>query len=639
MSTIDEIKARIDIVDLVGESVQLRKSGKNYLGFCPFHANTRTPAFVVFPDTGTWRCFGECNEGGDIFKFVMKKEGLDFPEALKLLAQKAGVVLRKPTPQEQEEEEIHERLRILLEDAVAYYRHHLFNTKAGEPVLAYLIEKRGLTEETIETFGLGYAPQGWENAIKHFLGKGFTKADLIGAGLVSEREDGKIYDRFRKRIMIPIRDASGRMAGFGARVVDPNDQPKFLNSPQTPLFDKSKLLYGLDRARKAIRQAEKVVIVEGYFDVIAPHQHGFQNVVSPMGTALTPQQLRLLKRYSSNIILAMDSDAAGDKAALRGIETARQNLDRKVETVFDARGLLQHEARLQADIRITTLPEGLDPDDIVNRNPEDWEALINNAKPIVIYMMETLTKGENLNDPKVKSKIAETILPFIEDVPNAVERDTYIQRLARLLHVDERTLLAARSKPPLRRRRAVTRRQQVKREETIIPEAPIVTGDAREVYCIGVLLRQPELIYHLNRKLREAGLEKITQQDFQDSDLQHIFRLIEKSLTQDETEPLDYVLNNLPLSIMQVADVLLQRTEGFDTEGKDILIDLIRAIIKLREDNLKQQLAYLRFLQEEEQEQGEKQSLQHHQAINQYILMLNRLHRAQERFTSKERLA
>jgi DNA primase len=332
MSTIDEVKSRIDIVDLVSEAgVKLRKAGRNYTGFCPFHDNKNTPAFVVWPETGTWRCFGQCNEGGDIFKFVMKKEGWDFKEALQRLAQRAGVELQEYSPQQEAQKELYESLRALLDDAVLYYRNHLLNTP---DVLAYLREKRGLTDATIETFGLGYAPPGWDNALKHFTGRGYSEQDLFDAGLLSERDLGGYYDRFRHRIMIPIRDERGRMAGFGARIVEPEDLPKFLNSPETPVFSKGKLLYGLDRARKPIRAADQAVIVEGYLDVIAVHQAGFENVVSPMGTALTEDQLRLLKRFTRKIVLALDPDTAGQKAILRGLDAARQAMGPRRRTGF-----------------------------------------------------------------------------------------------------------------------------------------------------------------------------------------------------------------------------------------------------------------------------------------------------------------
>ena len=363
MTAIDEIKARLDIVDIVSESVQLRRSGKNYTGFCPFHANTRTPAFVVFQESGTWRCFGECNDGGDIFKFVMKKQGWDFPEALRELAQRAGVELIPKTPEQQSQFEEYDRLRDLLEEAVTFYRHNLLNTPAGMTALEYL-HRRGLTDETVEAFGIGYAPKSWDATTDFFKSKGYSEQDLIDAGMVSTRDSGGIYDRFRHRVMIPIRDDRGRMAAFGARILDPEDLPKYLNSPQTDIFDKGRILFGLDKARRAIRSLDQVVIVEGYMGVLAPHQHGYNNVVATMGTALTENHLRLIKRFTRKIILAMDSDAAGMKATLRGLEVARQTLDRETEVQFDARGLMRQEARLQADIRVTTLPPGMDPDQI-----------------------------------------------------------------------------------------------------------------------------------------------------------------------------------------------------------------------------------------------------------------------------------
>jgi len=261
MSVIDEVKDRIDIVEVIGESVKLRKSGKNYSGFCPFHPNTRTPAFAVFPESGTWRCFGACNEGGDVFSFLMKKEGWDFSEALRILAERAGVELRPHGSAEQAVDEAHQRLRTLLEAVIPFYRHNLLQTPTGAPVLDYLLA-RNLSEHALEKFEIGYAPNSWDATLSYLMDKGYRQQELKDSGMVSERESGGVYDRFRHRIMIPIRDVRGRMAGFGARVVDPEDVPKFLNSPQTALFDKGRMLYGLDKARKAIRTTDQAVIVE-----------------------------------------------------------------------------------------------------------------------------------------------------------------------------------------------------------------------------------------------------------------------------------------------------------------------------------------------------------------------------------------
>lgn len=627
MSVIDEVKARIDTVDFISDTVQLRRSGKNYTGFCPFHDNTRTPAFVVFPDTGTWRCFGQCNEGGDIFQFVMKKEGWDFSEALQFLADRAGVDLRPYTPQEAEQVEKNDHLRQLLEEAVVFYRHQLLHTSAGQAALAYL-KGRGLDEGILETFGIGYAPKSWDDTCNYFFSKGYSEADLLAAGLVSERESGGVYDRFRHRVTFPIRDERGRMAGFGARILDPEDVPKFLNSPQTELFDKSQLLYGLDQARRSIRMMEQAVIVEGYLDVVALHQHGFSNVVSPMGTALTEHHLRLLKRFSHRIVLALDPDAAGEKATLRGLQIARQTMDRETDLVFDARGLLHYEGRLQADIRVTTLPEGMDPDDVVARDPAEWEQILANARPVVEHVMETLATGRDLDDPKVKNEIAAQVLPLIEDVPSSIERETYRQRLARLLRVDERSLVT-RTQP---------RRQRVRPprpEEAYLPrrmDSPVVlsrnaTGNL-EIYCLGVLLRRPDLVFQLDRDLLSSGLGRLSIQDFQQTENQAIFRLLVDSLSQDEVEPLHYVLNGLSESLMDTAEALLVISKELDPGDDRIMEELRRTIVELRRRELNQRIEQIRFLMEDEQDKGDLRASAFGETMLQYSRLLHLLDRA-----------
>ena len=642
MTAIDEIKARIDIVDLVSETVQLRRSGKSYTGFCPFHTNTRTPAFVVFPETGTWRCFGQCNEGGDIFGFLMKREGYDFSEALRHLAEKAGVELKAPTPQEQAAAEEYDQLRVLLEDAVIFYQHHLRNTPAGAAALQYL-HQRGLTDETIEAFGLGYAPASWEMTLSHFTNKSYTEAQLLEAGLVTQRESSAesdaragVYDRFRHRLMFPIRDERGRMAGFGARILDPQDIPKFLNSPQTPIFDKGRLLYGLDRARKSIRTHDQAVIVEGYLDVIALHQAGFDTAVSPMGTALTEHQLYLLKRFSRRMVLALDPDAAGDKATLRGLNIARQTLDREADPVFDARGLLHYEARLQADIRVTTLPPGMDPDDVVNRDPAEWQRILDEARPVVTHVMETLAQGRDIDDPKVKNDIAAQVLPLIADVPNPIERDAYRQRLARLIRVDERALLGDNlARPPARRRRTGQAPAAREAPSPAQGKPPSDAGLALEAHCLGVLLRHPALIYRVDRALQEAGLTRMAVDDFQRTDHQAILRLLIESLGQDDAEPLEYTLNRLSLPLMDVADGLLARTENLDPNNERVLEDLLRALLDLRNRNLRDNINYLRFLMEEAQAQGDLMASEYTRRMKAFSQEKQRLDRARGQYTNR----
>jgi DNA primase len=607
MSTIDEIKSRIDIVDLVSETVKLRRSGKGYTGFCPFHPNSKTPAFAVFPDTGTWRCFGQCNEGGDIFKFIMKREGWEFPEALKYLAERAGVELVPQTPERKAVEEGVERLRLLLEDAASFYHYSMLKTPAGSPALAYL-QKRGLTPDTVENFGLGYAPDSYEATLTYLRSKGYTNEELSQAGMVNERDSGGIYDKFRNRITFPIRDSAGKMAGFGARILNPEDQPKFLNSPQTALFDKSHLLYGLDQARKAIRAKDQVVIVEGYLDVIVLHQAGYTNTVSPMGTALNEDQLRYLKKFTRRIVLALDADAAGEKATLRGLDLARNALDRADELVFDAHGLLRHEARLQADVRVTTMPPGMDPDEVVLQDPEEWQRILDRAKPIVVHVMETLIAHANVDDAKVKADIVAQVLPLIEDVPSPIERDAYRQQLARLLKLDERTLLGSqRVQPGLRRRNRRAEEQPGDREAPTRAQAQTAPAESRtqsiEGHCLSLLLDKPELLYPVDRALQTAKLDPLSAADFEYAVHQMIAGLLLDALAQDDMDIPSFLKQNMPAELEEQLTKLTSQKHFEKEKNEDkILDDLIRSIMNLRLIRVNEALNQLRFLQDEETE-------------------------------------
>jgi DNA primase len=634
MSTIDEIKSRIDIVDLVSEAgVKLRHAGKNYTGFCPFHDNKHTPAFVVWPDSGTWRCFGQCNEGGDIFKFVMKRENLDFKEALDKLAARAGVqvpTFSKETPQQKE---AYENLRKLLEDALIFYRSHLL---ANKEMMDYLRTRRGLTDASIETFGLGYAPRGWDSALTHFTQRGYSERDMLEAGLLSERDSGGFYDRFRNRIMIPIRDGSGRMAGFGARIVDPNDVPKFLNSPETPVFTKGHLLYGLDRARKAIRSADQAVIVEGYLDVIALHQAGYENVVSPMGTALTEDQLRLLKKFTRRIVLALDPDTAGQKAILRGLDAARAAMDREGELGFDARGLLSNEARLQADLRVAALPDGLDPDEIVARNRDEWATIIDNAKPVVEHVMVSLAEGKDLNDRRAINEIAGQVLPLINELPTPADREFFTQRLARFLRVDERAFIGAQAQASRVKR---PRQTQAPQKQVVSPEKIAVAVSSSKMvgeYVIGVLFKRPELLYRLDRLLQQFGLVSLAAQDFEYTDHQMLFRLIREALEQDKTEHHDFVVGALPETLQGLSKDLTAQTEKLERLDEKLLEELLRGIIKLRRAAANENLNQLRYLQEAAHQAGDLRASNYQDLVLQNTKLLRDLDQASRKMSLKK---
>ncbi len=639
MTVTDEIKARVDIVDLISESgVKLRKSGRNYTGFCPFHANKHTPAFVVWPETGTWRCFGECNEGGDIFKFIIKKDGVDFREALARLAARAGVEVPTYRAERPEQKEAYDHLRKLLEDALIFYAGHL---RQNPGVLAYLREKRKLSDATIERFGLGYAPNSWDACLSHFKQRGYSEQDLMSAGLISERQPdsqppagrANLFDRFRNRIMIPIRDESGRMAGFGARIVDPDDVPKFLNSPETPIFIKGHLLYGLDRARKAIRAADQAVIVEGYLDVIALHQAGFENVISPMGTALTEAQLRLLKRFTRKIVLALDPDTAGQKAVLRGLEAARQAMDREGELGFDARGLLRNEARLQADLRVAALPDELDPDEIVARNPEEWKQLIEDAKPIIEHVMQALALGRNLDDRKVASDISVHVLPLIQDLPRPEEREFYTQKLARFLRIDERAFIGApaRTRAP---RRGKPQQGGQGAVATPAPGAVAVTSGHKvdEAHVLGWMFRNPELLYRVDRLLQQFGLATLSTEDFEATDHQLLFSLIRQALEQDQADHHEFVVEALPESLKGLSRDLLAQTENEQAREEKLLEELLRSVKRMRRVAASEKTTQYRFLLEDAQERGDNESATRYHGE---VLKLTQLKRALDEFDGK----
>jgi DNA primase len=609
MNNIEEIKNRVDIVDLVSENVKLRHSGKNYTGFCPFHANTRTAAFVVWPETGTWRCFGECNEGGDIFRYIMKREGVDFKEALKMLAERAGIELQPLTPAAKEENERSEVLRKILEETVVFYRHQLRNTDAGHTAQEYLRSKRGITAETEEIWGLGYAPDSWDALINHFKQKDYPIQDLIDAGLVSDREDGRVYDRFRHRLMIPIRDIHGKMAGFGGRVLNPDDMPKFMNSPQTILFDKSEILFGLDRARKAIRSANQAVIVEGYFDVIVPHQEGFENLVSPMGTALTEAQMRQLKRFTRQFVMALDPDAAGQKATLRGLEVAREALDHEGDPVFNARGLLYYESRLKADLRVSTLPDDLDPDEIVLRDKEEWQHIVNSARPIIYHVLDALIADQDIDDPKVKSSIAAQVLPLVKDIANPIERDAYRQYIARTLKIDERAL--AETSPSQRKSRRAPRESQQEQASNIATQQIETANEQGKLYhleqeIIAFLCKEPEIRFRIDRFLRECGLQHLSLSDFMHTENQEMIKIILESLEQDTLEPVDYISDRIDISQL-ITEVnhspLPEEDEKKPVPHMRQLEETTRLILLARQININQEIKQLRFLQTEQQSQ------------------------------------
>ena len=463
-----EIKSKLPVVDVVGETVQLKRAGSAYKGLCPFHGE-KTPSFIVSPDRESWHCFG-CGEGGDIFTFLMKRDGIDFREALGRLAEKAGVELSEKTARE---DRLRKRLREALEAAIAWYREVLLQAAQAEKARAYLAE-RGFNAETLERFSIGYAPNTWDALTRRLIAKGFNNEELIGAGLASSSNRGGVIDKFRGRIIFPIRDASGRAVGLGGRIMPGAEGPKYLNSPAGPLFDKSHTLFGIELAKAAIRKAKLSVIVEGYTDVLAAHQAGFTNVVASLGTALTAGQVELATRYADGVALAYDVDVAGEAATQRGL----------LEELGPAQAV--------SKVRVVRIPAGKDPDELIRNDPAAWTKAVADAKPVIEYFIDRTASEVDLGSVSGKRDLSGRVLALLKRVGDPVERSLYLQRLARLVNVEERVLLEALAREPVRR----SARPASEGERADAHPVSRALGSL-ESEAIGLLLRYPALVAEL----------------------------------------------------------------------------------------------------------------------------------------------
>jgi DNA primase len=510
MSVIDEVKQKIDIIDIIGQHITLTKSGRTFRGLCPFHGE-KHPSFYVYPEQQSWHCFG-CNTGGDAFSFIMKKQGIDFGEALRELAQKAGVVIpskREPAAESEARQKLYQ-----VNQAAALYFQSMLNSPAGEKARKY-VEKRGFNEKTIADFQLGYSLNSWESLKKYLAEKGYGEKDMLDAGLIIEAEDKKSHDRFRDKLMFPIADARGRVIGFGARVLD-DSLPKYINSPQTPLFDKSGNLYALNLAKEAIREQGLVVIVEGYMDVITAHQNGFSNVVASMGTSVTEKQVSTLKRITKNITLALDADAAGEEAMLRGVE---------------------FENSLDAEVKVAVLPKGKDPDDVIKEDSDAWPQLLEKALPVVDFTFNMVAAGLDLTTAKDKSLAVEKLLPIIAEIKDPIRQAHYLQKLARLVQVNERSVEAALSRLKVRpKRTAAAPKPEVELQ-------PLLSNPIED-YCLSLLLQHPEL------KINEDLLPEY----FESSPNREIF------IARQESAKIEELRDKLDPVVQEQLDALLGRS-------------------------------------------------------------------------------
>lgn len=412
----EEVKSASDIVSVISDFVALKKKGNRFWGLCPFH-HEDTPSFSVYPEKDLFYCFG-CNTGGNVFKFIMLKERLNFPEAVRFLADRSGVVIPDQqylSPEQQQKERAYQANQL----ALRFYQHVLLSSDMGKPARDY-IAQRGLTKETVERFALGFAPPSWNSLTNFLMKKGYSKAELIQWGLALEGRNQSLYDRFRNRIIFPIINVRGKVVGFGGRVLD-DGLPKYLNSAESEIFNKAANLYGLNLAASPIRDSGQAVIVEGYLDVIAAHQAGIDNVVASLGTAMTRDHAQLLLRYTEDVILAYDADPAGQKAALRGLD------------------ILQEAG---CRVKVLTIPDGKDPDEFIQRQGADRfrELIASQAQSLIVYKMNMVKEKHNLQTTGGKLKILAEVMPNLDRVKNEVELEEYLHVIGTELNLSWETI-------------------------------------------------------------------------------------------------------------------------------------------------------------------------------------------------------
>jgi DNA primase len=536
MSVIDEVKQRTDIIGVAGRYTTLAKAGRNLKGLCPFHSEKHA-SFFIYPEQQTWHCFGACSTGGDVFSLVMKKEAIGFGDALRLLAEEAGVTI--PSGIQATDKGKNDRLFAANEAASQYFHHLLLNSAQGKKAGDY-VARRGLAPKAITDFQLGFSPNS-RGALKKYLAeRGYAEDELIAAGLLIDAEGSP--DRFRNRLVFPIRDIKGRTTGFGARALD-DSQPKYTNSPQTPLFDKSGMLYGLDAAGEAIRRQERAVIVEGYTDVITAHQNGFTNVVASMGTAITEKQINAIKKLTRNIVLALDADTAGGAAALRAVS---------------------YENALGAEVMVALLPQGEDPDGVIRQSPQTWQRLVEAAVPVMDYTFTRAISELDLGTARGKSAAVDKLLPIISEIKNYTRKNHYIEKLAKLIGSSAKKIESSLEARLVRYKTREPTTSGSRRQE--------ITANPHEEYCLALLLQHPEL---------KAISEELLPQYFENSENREILDALRQA---EDTAAIKDKLDN---TIWGYFDRLMSRS----ILQNQIEDKLSSCILRLREE-------YLRGLEE-----------------------------------------
>ena len=588
---VEEIKNRLDIVEVVQEYIKLTKSGANWKASCPFH-HEKTPSFMVSQEKQIWHCFG-CDEGGDVFSFVMKMEGIEFPEALKILANKANVTLR---PMDPELSDRKTRLLDICQFAMNFFHKSLLDSREGEIAREYL-KQRQIKEETIEDFHIGYAPDSWDILIKFLNKKGFSDDEIFQAGL-NVKKEGKIgyYDRFRARLMFPITNVHGNVVGFGGRTLKKDEEEaKYINSPQSVVYNKSYILYGLHKAKQVIKKDDLVILVEGYTDCVASYQAGVKNVVATSGTALTLEQIKLLKRYTNNIAIAFDADLAGQNAAQRGIDLALAE---------------------EMNIKVITIPIGKDPDECIKKDVQAWKDAIDQAKSIMDYYFDKTLDQADLSKIEDKKMVVKTLLPVIAKLPDPLEHIHYCQKLAEMLHVEEQIL-----RDKLAQILGKKGPSSAKKEEVLPKEKE--NKKLLSEQLIGLILKYPQ---HLSYVIDELKPEYLSSED-----LQKLYKYLIVYYTKRHQIELSQLLKELAGENRELAsyvNILLLLVEGkfVDFDADEARQEILNSLNILKKNFILNQLKNIALVIEKaEKDNDEAKISELSEQFNKLTQTLNKL--------------
>ena len=594
---IDRLRSESDIVSILSDYVPLKKKGKNYWGCCPFH-HENTPSFSVTPDKGFFYCFG-CQSGGNVFNFLMKIENISFFDAVKVLAQKMNIPLpeKEKSSRELARERENSKLYRVNEMAREFFYACLTKTVYGKKAREYL-NSRGITDDVIECFKIGFAPPAWDKLVNAFLERGVEQEVLLRAGLIVERNSGDgVYDRFRSRVIFPISDARGRVVGFGGRVID-DSQPKYLNSPETSVFNKRYILFGFDAAQKFIKESGQAIVVEGYMDAITAHASGIRNVVASLGTAFSPEQAKLLLRNAKDIFFAYDSDAAGQNATVRALSILRN---------------------LGANVRVILIPDGKDPDEFIRKHgAEAFQLLIAEAADILEYQIKQAFQSIDYSGLEGKVAVVSKIVPILAEADNAVEVNAYIASISQTLAIDESAIRSEVRKFLFQQQKDKNVNKGKNISNMLVVKQPSVALEQAESHIVRLMCGDSSLIPYIK--------EKLSIEEIQGENRREIINLIfkEYNMGKDITDTA-WTMMLSEAANAELSHIMLIDIQYNDTDNIKMVDDCIK---NMRLTNLKFLYEQHRLRADELERLGDSgflQALAESQRINDEINKLRNL--------------